>query len=72
MISKQPDTNPMTFPTFPDLIKNCTDANGCIRWSTAHQAAADHGIVENFITEYGGHGAFGGVDAGEFLVWMGY
>jgi hypothetical protein len=62
----------MLFSTFPELIANCTDANGCIRWSTAHQAAKDHGIVENFITEYGGHGAFGGVDAGEFLIWMGY
>jgi hypothetical protein len=62
----------MTFPTFPDLIANCTDDNGQIRWSTAAQAAKDHGIFEDFRSEYGVTAAFGGVDAGEFLIWMGY
>jgi hypothetical protein len=62
----------MTFQIFPEIIENCTDANGCIRWSTAHQAAKDHGILEDFRSEYGVTATFGGVDAGEFLIWMGY
>jgi hypothetical protein len=62
----------MLFSTFPELIANCTDANGCIRWSTAVQSAKDHGILEDFRSEYGVTATFGGVDAGEFLTWMGY
>jgi len=61
-----------TFSIFPEIIANCTDDNGQIRWSTACQAAKDHGIFEDFKTEYGVTAAFGGVDAGEFLTWMGY
>jgi hypothetical protein len=61
----------MTFSTFPDILSNCTDANGTIRWSTACQAAKDHGLWEDFRTDYGTT-AFGPVDAGEFLAWLGY
>jgi hypothetical protein len=61
----------MTFTTFPDLIDACTDpANGTIRWSTACQAAKDHGLWDDFRTDYGT--APFRVDAGEFLVWLGY
>ena len=61
-----------TLSIFPEIIASVTDANGQIRWSTACQAAKDHGIFEDFKTEYGVTAAFGGVDAGEFLTWMGY
>ncbi len=62
----------MLFSSFPDLIANCTDKNQCIRWSTACQSAKDHGLFDEFKTEYGVTAAFGGVDAGEFLIWLGY
>jgi len=63
---------PMTFATFPDLLAACTDENGCIRWGTACQAAKDHGLWDDFRTDYGTTVKFGPVDAGEFLVWLGY
>ena len=62
----------MTFPTFPDLIAACTDDRGCIRWGTACQAAKDHSLWDDFRTDYGTTAKFGPVDAGEFLVWLGY
>jgi hypothetical protein len=63
----------MTYPVFRDLIEACTDpSNGTIRWSTACQAAKDHGLWDDFRTDYGMTASFGGVDAGEFLVWLGY
>ena len=65
-------TTPMTFPIFPDLIAACTDDNGCIRWGTACQAAKDHGLWDDFRTDYGVTAKFGPVDAGEFLSWLGY
>jgi hypothetical protein len=62
----------MLFKIFPDIIANLTDANGCIPWSTAKQAAKDHCVSDDFRTEYGTTAKFGPVDAGEFLVWLGY
>ena len=63
----------MTFPAFPDLIAACTDpSNGTIRWGTACQAAKDHGLWDDFRTDYGTTSRFGPVDAGEFLIWLGY
>ena len=61
----------MTYPVFRDLIEACTDPdNGTIRWSTACQAAKDHGLWDDFRTDYGTVPFR--VDAGEFLVWLGY
>ena len=57
---------------FADILRNCADDNGQIRWSTAVQAAKEHGLWDDFRTEYGVTAAFGGVDVGEFLTWMGY
>ena len=58
--------------TFSEILWNCTDDNGTIRWSTACQAAKEHGLWDDFRTDYGTTAAFGGVDTGEFLVWLGY
>ena len=58
---------------FADILRNCADDNGQIRWSTAVQAAKEHGrTVDDFRTEYGVTAAFGGVDVGEVLIWLGY
>ena len=62
----------MRFASFPDLLRNCSDDAGTIRWTTAGQAAKDHGVWEDFRTSYGTTASFGRVDAGEFLVWLGY
>jgi len=62
-------TDPMTFS---QILLNCADDNGCIRWSTACQAAKEHGLWDDFRTDYGVTAKFGPVDAGEFLVWLGY
>jgi len=64
-------TTPMTFSTFPELLSACTDPNnGTIRWSTACQTAKDHGVWEEFCTEYGTKPFR--VDTGELLTWLGY
>jgi hypothetical protein len=60
----------MSSVTFPAILKSCSDANGTIRWSTACQSAKDHGLFDDFRTDYGT--SFGRVDAGEFLIWLGY
>lgn len=58
-------------PTFAEILWNCTDPeNGTIRWSTACQAAKEHGLWDDFRTEYGTVPFR--VDTGEFLVWLGY
>lgn len=62
----------MTSTAFPDLIWNCADDNGTIRWSTACHAAKDHSLWDDFRTDYGTTAKFGRVDAGEFLAWLGY
>lgn len=64
-------TAPMN-PVFADILRNCSDKNGQIRWSTAVQAAKEHYLLDEFHKEYGVTAAFGGVDLGEFLNWLGY
>ena len=72
-INKSPPlTAPMPSVTFPLILKSCSDANGTIPWSTACQSAKDHGLFDDFRTDYGQTAAFGRVDAGEFLIWLGY
>ena len=59
--------------TFPDQIAEITNPdNGTIFWIEAAHAAKQHGLWDDFRTDYGTTSAFGGVDAGEFLVWLGY
>ena len=58
--------------TFAENLLKFADDNGQIRWIDAAYAAKQHGFFEDFKTEYGTTASFGGVDAGEFLVWMGY
>ena len=63
----------MRSATFSQILWNCTNPdNGTIRWSTACQAAKEHGCLEDFRTDYGQTASFGGVDTGEFLEWLGY
>ena len=58
--------------TFAENLLKFADDNGQIRWIDAAYAAKQHGFFEDFKTEYGTTASFGGVDAGEFLVWIGY
>lgn len=58
--------------TFPAILKSSCSENGTISWSTACQAAKDHGLFDDFRTDYGTTAKFGRVDVGEFLVWLGY
>ena len=63
----------MRSATFSQILWNCTNPdNGTIRWSTACQAAKEHGLWDDFRTDYGQTASFGGVDTGEFLEWLGY
>ena len=40
--------------TFSEILWNCTNPeNGTIRWSTACQAAKEHGLWDDFRTDYG-------------------
>jgi hypothetical protein len=72
MILKSPTIGTMS-TTFPQILWNCTNPdNGTIQWSTACQAAKEHGLWDDFRTDYGTTASFGGVDTGEFLVWLGY
>ena len=66
-VHKQP-----TLMTFSETLLEFADDNGQIRWIDAAYAAKEHGLFDDFRTEYGVTAAFGGVDAGEFLVWLGY
>ena len=63
-------TDPMTFPAEIAAITN--PENGTIYWIEAAYAAKQHGLWDDFRTDYGTTASFGGVDAGEFLVWLGY
>lgn len=58
--------------TFSEMLWNCADDNGCIHWVAARRVAIDHGLWDDFRTDYGTTDKFGPVDAGEFLVWLGY
>lgn len=63
----------MTDACFPAQIAEITNPdNGTIYWIEAAYAAKLHGLWDDFRTDYGTTAAFGGVDAGEFLVWLGY
>ena len=70
-LSKQA-TKPMTSSVFPDLLLNCADCNGTIRFSVARQAAEDHNLWEEFRSDYPTLAQRGGIDAHEFLEWLGY
>ena len=63
----------MTDACFPAQIAEITNPeNGTIYWIEAAHAAKIHGLWDDFKTDYGTTDSFGGVDAGEFLVWLGY
>jgi hypothetical protein len=63
----------MTCSTFPAQIAEITNPdNGTIFWIEAAYAAKIHGLGDDCKTDYGTTASFGGVDAGEFLVWLGY
>ena len=72
ILNKSTNTNPMTSEVFSQILHNCSNDNGQIRWSTACQAAKDHGVWDDFRSQYGTTATFGGVDVGEFLDWLGY
>ena len=63
----------MTDSCFPAQIAEITNPeNGTIFWIEAAYAAKIHGLWDDFKTDYGTTDSFGGVDAGEFLAWLGY
>lgn len=63
----------MTDSCFPAQIAEITNPeNGTIYWTEAAYAAKIHGLWDDFKTDYGTTDSFGGVDAGEFLSWLGY
>lgn len=60
--------------SYTDSVLAAADDCGCISYIQALQIAADHGVMNEYKIEYKG-GAIEwryGVDAGEFLVWLGY
>ena len=58
--------------TFTDSVLNLTDANGQISWTFAHALADLHCLTADFLVEYANFSKGERVDAGEFLVWLGY
>jgi len=59
--------------TFAQILWNATNPEtGTIRFSTAAQAAKEHGLWDDFRSDYATLSQFGGVDTGEFLEWLGY
>ena len=59
--------------TFEDILWDCSHpADDTIAWHIAEMSAAMHSCLDDLRTDYGTTSAFGGVDAGEFLVWLGY
>lgn len=58
--------------TFSESLLYSADDNGCIPWIAALNVAKQHGLFDDFRTDYGVTAKFGSVDAGEFLVWLGY
>jgi hypothetical protein len=57
---------------FPTILRNAAKDDGTLRWSTACQAAKEHGLWDDFRTDYGTLSQFGGIDVNEFLEWLGY
>jgi hypothetical protein len=59
--------------TFSENILALSDANGTISWTFAHAIADLHCLTADFLEEYAAFAAVGDrVDAGEYLVWLGY
>jgi hypothetical protein len=59
--------------TITENVLNCADENGQISWSFAHSLADLHSVTAAFLQEYAAFAAVGDrVDAGEYLVWLGY
>ena len=59
--------------TFSENILALSDANGTISWTFAHAIADLHCLTADFLQEYAAFAAVGDrVDAGEYLVWLGY
>ena len=59
--------------TFAANVLNQADANGQISFTFAHAIADLHCLTAEFLQEYAAFAAVGDrVDAGEFLVWLGY
>ena len=61
--------------TFTESLLTAADANGQIPWTDAYMVACDHHLRREFQESYGrSFAAWGytGVDAGEFIVWLGY
>ena len=61
--------------TFSETLLSHADDNGQIPWVDAYVVACDHLLRTEFQESYGrSFAAWGhtGVDAGEFLVWLGY
>ncbi len=59
--------------TFAESIFEFADENGQLSWDFAAGIATSHGLLLEYLAEYG---VFlvtkDRVDAGEFLVWLGY
>jgi hypothetical protein len=59
--------------TFTANVLNQSDANGQISFTFAHALADLHCLTAEFLQEYAAFAAVGDrIDAGEFLVWLGY
>ncbi len=58
--------------TFRQILLNCANDQDVILFSTACQAAKEHGLWDDFRTDYGTLSAFGGINVHEFLEWLGY
>ena len=68
----QPTPDPMTCsPSYSDLVMGAADEyDGTLSWHTAVLIAAGHSCLDQFHIDYGVRPFC--VDAGEFLVWLGY
>jgi hypothetical protein len=62
----------MTYsPSYSDLVMGAADEyDGTLSWHTAVLIAAGHSCLDQFHIDYGVRPFC--VDAGEFLVWLGY
>jgi hypothetical protein len=65
--------NEKTTMTFSDYLLDHSDKNGCISYAVAEAVSRKHCVLSDFVEEYGIQQDWStGVDAGEFLVWLGY
>ncbi len=59
--------------TFSEFLLDSADQNGCISYAVAEAVSRNHYVLGSFVEEYGIQRDWSmGVDAGEFLVWLGY